>query len=49
MKIMSLRGLARLLVLMLILPLGACAVGNRYDYRGAIGGLPVSGTGNRRG
>ncbi len=46
MKIMSLRGLARLLVLMLILPLGACAVGNRYDYRGAIGGLPVSGTGS---
>ena len=43
---MNLQGLARLLVLVLILPLSACAVGNRYDYRGAIGGLPVSGTGN---
>jgi hypothetical protein len=46
MKMMSLRGLARLLVLVPILLLGACAVGNRYDYRGAIGGLPVSGSGD---
>lgn len=46
MNMMSLRGLARLLVLVLILPLGACAVGNRYDYRGSIHGLPVTGTGS---
>jgi hypothetical protein len=28
-----------------VLLLAACAVGNRYDYRGAIAGLPVTGTG----
>jgi hypothetical protein len=36
----------RVLVVALVLPLAACAVGNRYDYRNAIGGLPVSGTGS---
>jgi len=35
-----------LLVVALVLPLAACAVGNRYDYRNAIGGLPASGTGS---
>jgi len=30
----------------LVLALSGCAVGNRYDFRGAIGGLPVSGPGD---
>lgn len=46
MKIIGAKGLLRLLVVALVLPLGACAVGNRYDYRNAIAGLPVSGTGS---
>jgi hypothetical protein len=29
----------------LLLTLGGCAVGNRYDYGNAISGLPISGTG----
>ncbi len=33
------------LPLVLVLALAGCAVGNRYDYRGSIAGLPVSGTG----
>lgn len=32
-------------VVSLLLTLGGCAVGNRYDYGNAISGLPVSGSG----
>ena len=46
MNIITAKGLVRLVVAALVLPLGACAVGNRYDYRNAIGGLPVSGKGS---
>jgi hypothetical protein len=42
----GLRLIPRLPVVALLLALGACAAGNRYDYSNAIGGLPVSGKGN---
>lgn len=44
MNIIPLRILSRLAVASIALSLGACAVGNRYDYRNSIEGLPVSGT-----
>lgn len=42
----TLQGLRILPFVASMLALGACAVGNRYDYSNAIGGLPVSGKGN---
>ena len=42
----TLQRLLRLSLVPLVLALGACAVGNRYDYSNAIGGVPVSGKGN---
>jgi len=36
----------KLCSLPVLLVLAGCAVGNRYDYRGAIVGLPVTGSGN---
>lgn len=34
------------MVATLLLVLGGCAIGNRYDYGSSISGLPVSGSGN---
>lgn len=45
MKHPSTSRLLPILAALLAFGLGGCAVGNRYDYRTAIGGLPVSGTG----
>ena len=45
MKRIDLQVIPLLLVVASLLALSACAVGNRYDYSNAIGGLPVSGKG----
>jgi len=42
---LSLRSSRSLIIAVVALALGGCAVGNRYDYRSSIQGLPVSGSG----
>lgn len=42
---LNLRNAMSLIVAVAALVLGGCAVGNRYDYRSSIQGLPVSGSG----
>jgi hypothetical protein len=45
-NMMNLRPAARLLALAFVVAAASgCAVGNRYDYRSAIGGLPLAGPG----